>query len=199
MKRKEPNRSRISGGKKSLGIGDLPHGYFKTESWRAHQAAKEFLAHTNRELRNAGFKLTATHARDLINGLNTLDQAAVHHLAIEQLFQHIAERRAYIELMHKYANHRGDVDKEVDRRVRANRTAIAKLGAETKLARDPKQAAKAKAKKLWLERRAGRHPSLRTNEQFAIECMRLWPELTSLAVIAGWCTKWNKEAQSSES
>ena len=62
--------------------------------------------------------------------------------------------------------------------------------------RDPKQAAKAKAHKLWLERYAGKHPKLRTNDQFAMECMRQWPALTSIGTIKGWCTEWTKAEKS---
>lgn len=69
------------------------------------------------------------------------------------------------------------------------------LNAQAKLARDPVQAAKAQAFRFWQERRAGKHPRLRTNEQFAMECMRRWKALTSPKVILGWCTKWNKEAR----
>jgi len=72
---------------------------------------------------------------------------------------------------------------------RALKAAIAKLE------KDPKQAAKADAVKLWKERRDGNHPKLRTNEQFAAECMRRWPVLTSAKVILGWCAQWNKEAK----
>jgi len=70
-------------------------------------------------------------------------------------------------------------------------------GAATKLANDRngKQAARVEAKKLWQERHAGKHPKLRTNEQFATECMRRWPVLTSAKVICGWCTVWAKEAK----
>jgi len=67
-------------------------------------------------------------------------------------------------------------------------------GAASKMSRDPVQAAKADAKKLWLERRAGKHPDLRRNWQFAAECVRRWPALTSPDTIKGWCTKWEKEA-----
>lgn len=68
-------------------------------------------------------------------------------------------------------------------------------GAMKKMKRDPVQAAKAQAFKLWQERRAGKHPKLRTNSQFAIECMRCWPILTSHDVITGWCTEWTKQAK----
>lgn len=65
-------------------------------------------------------------------------------------------------------------------------------GAINKMKQDPVQAAKAGSFKLWQERRAGRHPGLRTNEQFASECMRRWPALTNAKVILGWCTDWHK-------
>lgn len=68
-------------------------------------------------------------------------------------------------------------------------------GGNIKQARDPKQVAKVEARKLWNERHAGKHPTLRTNQQFAMECMRRWPVLTSAAVIAGWCTAWNKASK----
>lgn len=59
----------------------------------------------------------------------------------------------------------------------------------------PKQAAKACAFELWNERRAGKHPKLRTVEQFATEVMRRWPVLTSSKVICGWSAQWTREAQ----
>lgn len=68
-------------------------------------------------------------------------------------------------------------------------------GGRARHATDPKTKAKTEALKLWQERRAGKHPKLRTNEQFAIECMRRWPVLTSAKVICGWCTDWNKAAK----
>ncbi|WP_077556345.1 hypothetical protein [Rhodanobacter sp. B04] len=76
------------------------------------------------------------------------------------------------------------------------RSNVGRIGVAAKLANDPVQAAKAEAKKLWLERYAGEHPKLRTNEQFAIEVMRRWPALKSSKVICGWCTMWNKEVKS---
>jgi hypothetical protein len=74
-------------------------------------------------------------------------------------------------------------------------TVQARRAARAMLAKDPRQAAKREAKKLWQERRAGKHPRLRTNSQFAIECMRRWPVLKSHDVITGWCTTWTKEAK----
>jgi hypothetical protein len=65
-------------------------------------------------------------------------------------------------------------------------------GAMAKLANDPKQVAKAGAFELWKERHAGKHPKLRTNEQFASEVMRRWPVLTSSKVICGWSARWTK-------
>jgi hypothetical protein len=81
-------------------------------------------------------------------------------------------------------------EQAIVRKVRARDAAMVKL------ARDPKQAAKAEAFKLWQERHAGKHPKLRTNEQFAGECMDRWPVLTSVKVICGWCTDWTKAAKS---
>ena len=73
----------------------------------------------------------------------------------------------------------------------------ARLGGLGKAARDSdgKGAAKAEVKKLWLARHEGRHPNLRTNEQFATEAARRWPILSNLKVITGWCTEWNKEVK----
>lgn len=75
------------------------------------------------------------------------------------------------------------------------RSTQAREAAAAMLARSPIQAAKTEAFKLWQERYAGQHPRLRTNEQFATECMRRWPVLTSSKVITGWCTQWNKQSR----
>ena len=66
-------------------------------------------------------------------------------------------------------------------------------GAVVKLAKDPKQAAKAQAFKLWADRHAGKHPELRTEDQFASECCRRWPVLTSISGVKKWSTAWRKE------
>ncbi len=76
------------------------------------------------------------------------------------------------------------------------RSKTAKTAAAAKLVKDPKQTVKGEAFLLWQERHAGQHPKLRTNEQFALECMRRWPTLTSAKVICGWCTKWTRDAKS---
>lgn len=57
---------------------------------------------------------------------------------------------------------------------------------------DPKRRAKESALALWIERREGKHPKLRTTEQFAMEVMRRWPILVSSKVICGWSADWNK-------
>jgi len=79
--------------------------------------------------------------------------------------------------------------------VALHKRGMAKRGAAARLERSPQQVAKAEAKKLWKERHEGKHPKLRTNEQFATECMDRWPALKSAKVILGWCTKWGKEAR----
>jgi hypothetical protein len=76
-----------------------------------------------------------------------------------------------------------------------NEKMLRTIGALKRWSNDPIQVAKTEAFKLWTERRAGKHPRLRTNEQFAIECMRRWPALRSAAVITGWCTAWTKAAK----
>lgn len=75
-----------------------------------------------------------------------------------------------------------------------HKSRIAKENGRKAHANSAKSAAKAEALKLWNERRAGKHPKLRTNEQFATECMRRWPVLKSAKVVLGWCTTWNKQA-----
>ena len=76
------------------------------------------------------------------------------------------------------------------------RSNTAKAAAAAKLARDPKQAVKVEVFAMWQERHAGKHPRLRTNEQFATECMHRWPSLASVKVICGWCTEWTRAAKS---
>lgn len=71
-------------------------------------------------------------------------------------------------------------------------------GGKEKQRRSPKARAKAGAFELWKERYAGKHPKLRTVEQYATEVMSRWPVLTSAKVICGWSAKWSKEAKSGE-
>lgn len=79
--------------------------------------------------------------------------------------------------------------------VALHKRGMARRGAAARLERSPKQVAKAEVKKLWKERHDGKHPKLRTNEQFAGECMSRWPVLGSAKVILGWCTEWGKEVR----
>lgn len=71
-------------------------------------------------------------------------------------------------------------------------------GGLARKARDPKQAAKSKVLELWKDWQAGRHPKLRTREQFAIEVMRRWPVLKSPRVICGWSAQWSKAVKHGE-
>lgn len=89
----------------------------------------------------------------------------------------------------------GHADVMANMEIKLHTSRIARENGRKAHANSPKSAAKAEALKLWNERRAGKHPRLRTNEQFATECMRRWPVLTSSAVITGWCTKWNKQVK----
>ena len=90
---------------------------------------------------------------------------------------------------------RQDMEKVTAAAQAIGRKEQARLAVAAKLRNDPVQAAKTEATKLWQERRAGQHPRLRTNEQFATEVMRRWPVLTSSKVVCGWCTDWEKEAK----
>jgi hypothetical protein len=74
------------------------------------------------------------------------------------------------------------------------RRSVGKVAASVKLANDPVQAAKTDAKKLWQERRDGKHPKLRTNDLFAAEAVRRWPVL-KIGTVLKWCTAWEKEAK----
>lgn len=75
----------------------------------------------------------------------------------------------------------------------------ARQGGRAKLAKNPEAAAKERAKTaalaLWKEREAGKHPKLRTEDQFAIEVCRRWPVLTSIAVVKKWSTSWRAESR----
>ena len=68
-----------------------------------------------------------------------------------------------------------------------------------KLEKDPESRKKAEAKagalELWKERHAGKHPKLRTVEQYATEVMHRWPILQSSTVICRWSAKWTKEVK----
>jgi hypothetical protein len=85
---------------------------------------------------------------------------------------------------------------DADEIAAAARSALAREAQRARALADPKQAAKAGAMALWIERREGKHPRLRTVEQFATEVMRRWPVLQSAKVICGWSAEWTKLAQS---
>ena len=78
------------------------------------------------------------------------------------------------------------------------RKAVAKAGGDAKVANNTKAkaiaAAKAEAFALWQAREAGKHPNLRTEEQFAIECCSRWDALPSISTVMKWSTQWRKEA-----
>ncbi|MGH8115559.1 MAG: hypothetical protein ACREPS_10985, partial [Rhodanobacteraceae bacterium] len=65
---------------------------------------------------------------------------------------------------------------------RARHAANARYARET-----PKTRAKGAAHALFLERHEGKHPKLRTNEDFATECVKRWPELKQSTLTRKWC------------
>lgn len=110
---------------------------------------------------------------------------------------------SFLDAFKSYVHALGEVVKEADSdRERATqlavslpnatRSAIASAKAAARHKGSQKAAAKAGALELWKERNAGKHPKLRTVEQFATEAMRRWPVLTSAKVICGWSAQWAK-------
>jgi hypothetical protein len=74
-------------------------------------------------------------------------------------------------------------------------TENARKAARAALKNNPIQRAKEEVKWFWWEYSTRKYPKMRTNEQFAIEVLRRWPELTSLRVVLTWCTEWKKEVK----
>ena len=63
-----------------------------------------------------------------------------------------------------------------------------------------KYAVRQKAFELWEKREHGRlqpehRTALRTEEQFAMEVVRLWPDLTTIGTVRKWSTEWRKQAR----
>lgn len=164
--------------------------------WRAEQAARrEAEARLNRRIERATARamtqdkaLLARRYAEAIARLAALEKltrtlrlshdvatcSADYHEKMARLTQECVDRLA-MELIEKH---------RVRQRV-----------ARDRLHKDPKQAAKGGALVLWNERRAGKHPKLRTVEQFAMEVMRRWPVLKSSKVICGWSAKWTKDVR----
>lgn len=111
----------------------------------------------------------------------------VHAVAV--LLQKRAEDR--MELFFRYRF--GEQVPQIVRSCDARKKAYAKQ-AKNPMAK-AKSDCKAEAFKLWQERDAGKHPALRTNDQFATECCRRWPVLTSIGTVLKWSTQWHKEAK----
>ncbi|MGH8031304.1 MAG: hypothetical protein ACREO8_02815 [Luteimonas sp.] len=78
---------------------------------------------------------------------------------------------------------------------RKARKETAQIANRARLAKDPKQSAKVAAHLLWQEREMGKHPVLRTEDQFAMEVCRRWSELTSIGTVKKWSTAWRKHAK----
>ena len=72
------------------------------------------------------------------------------------------------------------------------RSEMAKIGAQAKLANDPKQIAKAQVRECWDKWQ--RNPSSYTSKSaFARDMLDKDESLKNQAVIAGWCLKWSQE------
>lgn len=59
----------------------------------------------------------------------------------------------------------------------------------------PIQADKLEAERVWIEWKVDQDPhiSYKTNEDFSSKMVELFPNLTSIAVIKGWCSLWAKK------
>jgi hypothetical protein len=49
------------------------------------------------------------------------------------------------------------------------------------------------SREMWAEREAGKHPKLRTEDQFAMEVARRWPAIASISSIKKRSAEWRKE------
>lgn len=94
-------------------------------------------------------------------------------------------RRERLDLIRKVEYYKSRViDAAVDR----------SRGGREKARKDPKFQAMRKAKRFFNEWADGKHRSIRTNDQFAMECVRRFPELTSVSYIAkNRVPAWRKE------
>lgn len=127
-------------------------------------------------------------------------EAIARLAALEKLVRTLRFANDRVTYSAEFHRHMAQAAKEGEARIALelieNRKARQR-GAAVKLAndRDGTQAAKAAALELWKERYAGKHPKLRTVEQFATEVMRRWPVLKSSKVICGWSAKWSSEVR----
>jgi hypothetical protein len=169
-------------------------------NWRNRNHERDFLKY----LGKSKFKprlYSARKSRDWESEYISLQRDMVRHLLGAHEYRNAGREDLFVIHVIQAAQSFGaaismgqffDLSEEL---VRLEITERARRGGEARHASDPKQSAKKEAFKLWKERHAGKHPKLRTNEQFASECMRRWPVLTSAKNILGWCTEWNKQAK----
>jgi hypothetical protein len=126
--------------------------------------------------------------------------------ALQSLDMPLTSRVALLEMLASVNNHQLDWTNAVGHVVRlavsfmeeserlANRTRARRAG-RAKAALDPKKVAIDASRELWRERESGKHPKLRTEDQFAMEVARRWPIICSITAIKKRSTKWRKEAK----
>lgn len=122
--------------------------------------------------------------------LLAIERKKTHNVMRRGLDLHEGRRQELETTVRVHRAVASDFAKEVLENQRARRR-----GAKKRLENDPRQAAKVGALQLWLERHEGKHPRLRTVEQYAIEVMRRWPVLTSVKVICGWSAAWSRDVR----
>lgn len=76
--------------------------------------------------------------------------------------------------------------------IKQTRSETAKIGAQAKLAKDPKQKAKALVRECW-DAWQRKPSSYKSNSAFALGMLDKYESLKNQAVIAGWCSKWSRE------
>lgn len=159
--------------KKASSKAEMNRQFKRVRQW-AEQQSHEVLA-----VHFAGVLTTLLHERKRARKLSRVD-AKIAQLKIGQL-----EDQVIKEVAQRIAIELGE-------------TWNRKRGALVRHANDPKQAAKAGALELWMERHAGKHPKLRTVDQFAMEVIRRWPVLQSIGTIREWSRKWSKQVREGE-
>lgn len=86
-----------------------------------------------------------------------------------------------------------EADADIEAVAKEARISVAMLGVRAKLERDPKQAAKAKAKELWRDWQAGRtlHKCQAAFARYVVQCL---PVIESTESVNRWVREWRAEA-----
>lgn len=178
-------------------------GSLTSRDWRARQAERrdaesrrqEAEARLDRRIERAAAR-AMTQDKALL--ARRYAEAIARLAALEKLTRTLRFANDRVTYSAEFHRHMAQTAKEGEAKIALELIEIHRVRqrvARDRLRKDPKQAAKAGALALWNDRRAGKHPKLRTVEQYALEVMRRWPVLTSAKVICGWSAKWTKDVR----